>query len=95
MVVPFFPEWAVSPIPSLSQSRLQRYNPMPVEFFPIRPFCPVKPFSKIRDKSSGGMPIPLSLTDKITLLFVFAAEKCRTGFSVQYFTALRIIWFKI
>ena len=43
-MVPSPSEPAEIPIPSLSQSRLQRYRPIPVELLIIRPFCPGKPF---------------------------------------------------
>ena len=33
---------------------------MPLAFISIRPTLPVYPFSKIRGKSSGAMPIPVS-----------------------------------
>ena len=37
-----------------------RYNPSPLDFFSYLPLNPVKPFSKIRGKSSSFIPKPLS-----------------------------------
>ena len=39
---------------------LQRKSPIPVDFLSSLPLNPVKPFSKIRGKSSGLIPIPFS-----------------------------------
>lgn len=94
-LVPLPWEQTDNPIPSLSQSRLQRYRPIPVELWTVRPFCPVNPFSKTRGKSLCGIPIPLSSTDKITWLCFCAVEKRNDGCSVRYFTALLIIWFRM
>lgn len=70
-------ELAEIPIPSLSQSRLQRYRPIPVELLIIRPFCPVNPFSKIRGRSLAGMPMPLSQIDRIMLSFSLTAKNVK------------------
>ena len=37
-----------------------RYSPSPLEVRSRRPFSPVYPFSKIRGRSSGAMPMPVS-----------------------------------
>lgn len=42
------------------QIRRQRYSPMPLAFLSVLPLQPVKPFSKIRGRSSAAMPIPVS-----------------------------------
>ena len=78
IVVPWPLELAEIPIPSLSQRRLQRYRPIPVELWILRPFSPVNPFSKIRGRSPAGMPMPLSSTDNRTRSFSIQVKKCKT-----------------
>ena len=94
-MVPWPLELAEIPIPSLSQRRLQRYRPIPVELWILRPFSPVNPFSKIRGRSPAGMPMPLSSTDNRTRSFSFQVKKYKTGWSVRYFTALLMSWSRI
>ena len=89
------PERTERPTPSLSHSLWHRYRPSPVESCRIRPLRPVKPFSKIRGRSSGGMPIPLSDTYRSTLLSRDSMENSRVGLSVLYFAALTISWSRI
>ena len=53
---------AVMACPNLSAADLHRYRPIPVDFLSCLPLYPVYPFSKIRGRSSGAMPIPVSDT---------------------------------
>ena len=46
---------------SSSAARRVRYSPSPLALRSSRPFCPVYPFSKMRGRSSGAMPMPVSL----------------------------------
>ena len=46
MAVPFPSELAEIPIPNLSQSRLQRYKPIPVELWIVPPVLSCKTFLK-------------------------------------------------
>ena len=68
----------------LLQIRLQRYSPMPVAFLSLLPLYPVKPFSKIRGRSSFAIPMPVSSMQRIFfgLIYILTAP-----FSV-YFSAL-------
>ena len=45
---------------SRSAAFFARYSPSPLDFCPMRPLSPVYPRSKIRGRSSGGMPMPVS-----------------------------------
>ena len=46
--------------PRLRQIRRHRYSPMPLARVSRRPLRPVNPRSKIRGRSSGAMPMPVS-----------------------------------
>ena len=63
------------PSPSLLHSFLHKYNPIPVDFFPILPLLPVKPLSNTLAVSLSLIPIPLSLMDKTTRSFCSFAIK--------------------
>ena len=66
------------PIPSLSQSFLHKYKPIPVDFPKLRPFSPVNPFSNTLSISFSFIPTPLSLIVK-TILFSFTFDDIETS----------------
>ena len=77
------------PSPSFSQSFLQRYKPIPVDFPNSRPFSPVKPLSNTLTISFSLIPIPLSSMVK-TIFDLFLAEYIfiTEPFSFEYFNEL-------
>ena len=80
--------------PIFSQSFLHRYNPIPVDFFPILPFSPVKPLSQILGRSPAEIPMPVSLRYSFTCSRPFSAyhSRVRSPSPIYLILLERICW---
>ena len=79
-----------------------RYSPKPVDFLSALPLYPVKPFSKMRGKSSGAMPMPVSatcktfsgVTEMVTLpcgVYLIAFESSCSSRNSIHFSSVKIV----
>ena len=75
MVVPLLVELAEIPIPSLSQRRLHRYKPIPVELWTFRPFSPGKTFFKNTGQILWWYAYTVILHRQENLMIFFSGEK--------------------
>ena len=72
---------------NLSHNFLHKYNPIPVDFFPIiLPFSPVNPFSNTLESSYFFIPNPLSFMYKVTFSFCSSAY-----ISIDWFSFLEYL----